>query len=184
MFKLSCFVVACLAATLAHAQPSAPTPVAAPPGPPPQNAPPPPPAMQNLSPPHTQPLEPPLPAPMPEATAPVPEGQWAYTSQYGWLWMPYAQSYTHVVPDSAIAYSYVYYPTFGWRWVVAPWVLGFGMAPRWGGPGPARFSWYTRPWFRVGVPYHPFRGPGWVRPPMSGRPFGPRPFGGGGWHRR
>ncbi len=97
--------------------------------------------------------------------------------------MPYAPAYTHVVPEAALAYMYVYYPTFGWRWVVAPWVLGFGMAPRWGVPGPARFAWYARPWFRIGVPYRPFRGPGWGQPPFRGRPFGGG-FGGGGGPRR
>jgi hypothetical protein len=53
--------------------------------------------------------------------------------------------------DAALAYQYAYYPTFGWRWVVAPWVLGLGMAPFWGVIGPGHFSWYAHPWFRVGV---------------------------------
>ena len=118
----------------------------------------------------------------------MPEGEWVYTSQYGWIWAPYAQTYTHVIPESNLAYSYVYYPSFGWRWVVAPWVLGFGVAPRWGVYGPARFAWHVRPWFRVGVPYRPFVGPGWVRPGFGGGYRGGwggggyRGGGGGGWH--
>jgi hypothetical protein len=44
-----------------------------------------------------------------------------------------------------------YYPTFGWSWVVAPWVLGFGIAPYWGPVGPGHFAWYARPWFLVGT---------------------------------
>ena len=116
--------------------------------------------------------------------SPALEGQWTFTDQYGWLWMPYDAAYTHVIPESALAYNYVYYPAFGWRWVVAPWVLGFGIAPRWGALGQARFAWYARPWFRVGAPYRPFRGPGWGHAAFGGRPFGGRPFGGGGMRHR
>jgi hypothetical protein len=83
--------------------------------------------------------------------------------------MPYDRAYTHVVPDAALAYMFVFYPGFGWRWVVAPWVLGFGVAPYWGPPGPVHFVWYARPWFRIGVPYYPYRGPGWHHPPAAGR---------------
>src|SRR3954465_7066590 len=56
------------------------------------------------------------------ASAPVPAGQWTYTTQSGWIWTPYAQSYTYVYDGSDVAYSYVYYPAFGWRWVSSPWV--------------------------------------------------------------
>src|SRR5664280_2245442 len=59
------------------------------------------------------------------------DGQWVYSDQYGWIWMPYAQAYTYVTPAGS-PYEYVYYPTFGWRWVYAPWVLGWGPAPYWG----------------------------------------------------
>jgi len=72
--------------------------------------------------------------------------------------MPYAQPYTHVVPDSPVGYMFVFYPTFGWRWVVAPWVLGLGVEPFWGPSGPIYFQWYAHPWFRVGTPYHPYHG--------------------------
>jgi hypothetical protein len=153
---------------------SAPPPTGAqtPPAPQPKETPPPP-ASASPPPPQAQPIEPAraaAPAPAVPAPAPLPPGQWVYTRQYGWLWMPYARVYTHVDADAALAYTYVYYPAFGWRWVVAPWVLGFGFAPYWGPLGPAPFAWYARPWFRIGVPYYPYRGPGW-RPPPAARGF-------------
>ncbi len=79
----------------------------------------------------------------------VPSGQWAYTGQYGWVWMPYAQNYTYV-PDSGDPYMYVYYPSYGWTWVTAPWIFGWGPSPYWGAWGVHHFAWYSRPWFRGG----------------------------------
>jgi hypothetical protein len=149
---------------------------ARPPGPAPGTMPPPP-TFVNPPPPSGQPIElhqqaAPAPAP-PIAAAPVPAGQWVFTQQYGWLWMPYDQSYTHVVDDAALAYQYAYYPSYGWRWLVAPWILGYGVAPYWGTLGPARFAWYGHPWFRVGTAH--------LRPSWGGR-AGPRGFGAGGGH--
>jgi hypothetical protein len=146
----------------ATAAPSSPPVVSTsqPPGPAPQQ-PPPPPATQIPPPPHTQPIEP-APADWNAQAAPVasvPNGQWVSTAQYGWLWIPYEAAYTQVVPDAALAYEFVYYPAFGWRWVVSPWVLGLGVAPRWGALGPAHFAWYAQPRFRIPTPY---RGPGWA----------------------
>ena len=116
-----------------------------PPAPPPMSQPPPPPAA---TPPTAQPIEPPRVA----TNAPPPPGsvtgEWVYTTQYGWIWMPYDQQYTHVVEDSGAAYEFVYYPAFGWRWVVAPWVFGIGPAPHFV-HGPGRFTWYAHPWFRA-----------------------------------
>jgi hypothetical protein len=135
------------------------------PVPPPQE-PPPPPGPQIPTPPHTQPIEP-SPADWNARAAPVksvPPGQWVYTAQYGWLWMPYGAEYTQVVPDAALAYMFAYYPAFGWRWVVAPWVLGLGIAPHWGILGPTHFAWYAHPRFRVPTPY---RGRGWNRPTVG-----------------
>jgi hypothetical protein len=135
------------------------------PGPPPQE-PPPPPTTQIPPPPHTQPIEP-SPAdwnPQAMPVTSVPAGQWVYTAQYGWLWMPYDAAYTQVVPDAALAYTFAYYPAFGWRWVVAPWVLGLGVVPRWGALGPNHFAWYGRPRFHVPTPY---RGAGWGRPTVG-----------------
>jgi hypothetical protein len=106
----------------------------------PDNAPPPPPA--NVPPAVSAPAAQPLPPPPPR------QGEWVYTAQYGWIWAPYGRRYTYVVDASDTASMYVYYPRFGWRWVAAPWVLGFGPVPRWGPRGPVRFVWYSHPWFR------------------------------------
>jgi len=117
------------------------------PPPPPGSLPPPPPAA---TPPTAQPIEPPASAstaPPPPPSSPGVAGEWVYTTQYGWVWMPYDQQYTHVIEDSGTAYEFVYYPGFGWRWVVAPWVFGIGPRPRFV-HGPARFAWYAHPWFR------------------------------------
>lgn len=73
----------------------------------------------------------------------TPPGQWVYTQQYGWLWMPYGDGYTHVPQDdSGQPYMYVYGPALGWSWVVAPWVWGWGPYPYYGVYGPWRFAWY------------------------------------------
>ena len=83
------------------------------------------------------------PPPPPSSVA----GEWVYTTQYGWVWMPYDQQYTHVIEKSGVAYEFVYYPRFGWRWVLAPWVFSLGPRPHFV-HGPGRFAWYARPWFR------------------------------------
>jgi hypothetical protein len=105
----------------------------------------------------SSPTNPPT-APPAVEPAPASTGQWVYTAQQGWIWIPYAQSYTYVTADGSVAYEYVYYPTFGWRWVPSPWVLGIGPAPFWGGRGYVRFAWYAHPWFGVhryyGSPAH------------------------------
>jgi hypothetical protein len=101
--------------------------------PPPYDAPvPPPPAVERVE---VQALE----------ATPV-DGQWVYTSQYGWVWMPYDQVYTHVSDDREPA-MYIYGPTLGWRWVAAPWVFSVGPEPYWGARGRAHFAWHSRPWF-------------------------------------
>lgn len=111
--------------------------------PPPSSQPPPPPAS---APPTAQPVEPSAGlANSPPGSPDVP-GEWVNTNQYGWVWVPYDQQYTHVVEDSGVAYEFVYYPSFGWRWVVAPWVLGIGPGPYFV-HGPRRFAWYAHPWF-------------------------------------
>ena len=56
-------------------------------------------------------------------------GQWVYTSQYGWIWMPYGNQYTYEgTAYDASPYSYVYYPSYGWLWL--PRRLGFGAGVR------------------------------------------------------
>ena len=134
--------------------------------PPPQAAP----TSPTPAPPRPATLAAPAPPPPPAQPAPVEPpppngGQWIYTSQYGWLWMPYSRDYTYVNGDGGAAYEYVYYPNGGWRWVYAPWVLGWGPSPYWGRLGPRSYVWYSRPWFRVGVVH---RGPVYHR----------------SWHRR
>lgn len=145
-------LLSCAIAMPALSQPSASMPPppppdeeATPPGPPPSSQPPPPPPA---APPTAQPIEPPAsvdaaPPPPPSSVA----GEWVYTTQYGWVWMPYDQQYTHVIEKSGVAYEFVYYPRFGWRWVLAPWVFYLGPRPHFV-HGPSRFAWYARPWFR------------------------------------
>lgn len=105
--------------------------------------------------------------------AAVPAGQWVRTAQYGWVWMPYAQQYTSV-PAAGDPLMYLYGPSFGWSWVAAPWVFGWGPTPYWGAWGLTRYAWYARPWFRP-------RWGGWY----AGGWYGPRHWGGGwrggGW---
>ncbi|HME92105.1 MAG TPA: hypothetical protein VKE49_11825, partial [Myxococcaceae bacterium] len=104
---------------------------------------------------------------MPEVTAPAPEqqaqqpgGQWVYTDQYGWVWMPYGQQYTYSPPpEVAYPYSYVYYPVYGWVWLYSPWVWGWGPRPYFGFYGPSHFVWYHGPGFyRAPGPYFAYRG--------------------------
>jgi hypothetical protein len=90
-------------------------------------------------------------------------GQWVYTSQYGWLWMPYSRDYVYVSADSGVAYEYSYYPNYGWRWVNAPWILGWGPSPYWGRVGPVRYGWYAHPWFRVGYVHRGYYRGGYYR---------------------
>ena len=70
-------------------------------------------------------------------------GQWVYTTEYGWLWMPYGDQYTHEgVASDANPYTYAYYPSYGWMWLAAPWVWGWGGHPYFGPLGPGGFGWY------------------------------------------
>src|SRR5262245_53392085 len=82
---------------------------AEPSSPAPSNVPPPPPT-ETPGPPTNQP---------PPAVHAAPQGQWVYTEQYGWVWMPYGNSYTYVPTDGSAPNMYVYYPAVGWSWVVA-----------------------------------------------------------------
>jgi hypothetical protein len=123
------------------------------PGPDPSWTPPPPAAQEPPPPPQAQAYPTPAyaaPAPATTIVAGAPAGQWVYTNQYGWVWMPYGESYTYVAGPGA-AYSYAYYPHFGWRWVAAPWVLGVGPRPFWGHLGPSHYAWYGHPGYRGGV---------------------------------
>ena len=77
---------------------------------------------------------------------PQANGQWVYTAQYSWIWMPYGAQYVYEPPVAeAYPLSYVYYPTYGWVWVEAPWVWGWGVVPFYGYYGPWHFAWYRGP---------------------------------------
>ncbi len=104
-------------------KPAAPAPDQAPPSPP----------AQVPEPPTTQPSA---------ATKDLPPGQWVHTDQYGWVWMPYGKSYSHVPAEGETPYMYVYYPADGWCWVVAPWVWGWGPQPYFGVAGPWGYGWW------------------------------------------
>ena len=117
----------------------------APPSAAPEKAPPPPPST--------------TPAPPVQQRAPVTgpsvPGQWVYTQQYGWIWMPYAEPYTYVPADGyGEPYAYVYYPAYGWTWVVAPWVWGWGPWPYFGAYGAFRFAWFGHGWWRTPWRWH------------------------------
>lgn len=123
-------------------------------GPEPTFAPPPPPPYHQSY--QAQAIHAPAPVYQPApVAAPVPAGQWVYTQQYGWLWMPYGPGYT-TVTSPTVAHGYVYYPARGWRWVSAPWVLGLGRAPHWGRLGPRHYAWHGG-WNRPAVVHAPSR---------------------------
>lgn len=147
--------------------------------------------------PQTQPAPTAQPAPAPPQPtsyppAGLPAGQWLYTSQYGWIWMPYGTQYTYEPPQAeAGPYAYVYGPSLGWTWVAAPWVWGWGAAPYFGVYGGVHYPWYGRAvygWQHPGYGHayyghaydgHPYYGPGW----HGGTTFhgGPTFHGGGGF---
>lgn len=97
-------------------------------------------------------------------------GQWVFTAQYGWLYMPYDSRY--VVNYAAGPYAYVYYPSFGWRWLASPWVVGAGPYPHFGVHGPFAYRWYRglehahHPWAAHYAEVH-------HRPYVAARPAAP-----------
>ncbi|HTP25841.1 MAG TPA: hypothetical protein VMK12_09305 [Anaeromyxobacteraceae bacterium] len=77
-------------------------------------------------------------------------GQWVYTQQYGWIWIPYSDSYSYVPPGGeGEPYEYVFEPDLGWCWLAAPWVWGYGPWPYFGPYGPGHFGWYGHGWWRT-----------------------------------
>jgi len=139
--------------------------------------PPPPPPDEGMAPPPAEAA--PEEAPPGPQAQPSPGGQWVNTEQYGWIWIPYGKQYTYVPEDLQVfPDQYVYYPVYGWRWVVAPWVYGYGPVPYWGPQGLRFYVWWAHPWFRVGGywGWGHWRGwggyRGWV---------GPRVWGSRGW---
>jgi uncharacterized membrane protein YgcG len=142
------------------------------------------------SPPTVQPAPPPQPTdlpPPPQAQAPPQgsTGQWVFTTQYGWLWMPFGDGYVYA-PNGGDPYEYVYYPVSGWTWLMAPWVWGWGPQPYFGIYGPGRFDWYRT--FavhgRTAIPAAPrARGGFGGRGGFAGHGHGHGGFHGGGHHR-
>jgi len=128
------------------------------------------------APPDEQPPPPPArpPAPLVERARPAPaqpappsaSGQWIQTQQYGWVWMPYGDQYVYTPEGGgAYPYGYVYAPAYGWTWLAAPWVWGFGPRIHFSVGRPYYYGWYRHPHFvgrghiRPGVTVRGFRGP-------------------------
>jgi hypothetical protein len=134
--------------------------------PPPSAAPPP--TAAPLEPPPAPPEQPPpLPLgddewqePLPGAPEVAASGQWVYTGQYGWVFMPYGNQYVHEgAVEDAYPFAYVYYPDQGWIWVAAPWVWGWGAYPYFDIQGPWIFGWYSG-LYRSGWGWGTYRGGG------------------------
>src|SRR3954471_13465327 len=136
------------------AQPSSPAPAETPPAPPAELPAPPQQPVGSTAPQANEPA-PEMAQPAPTAAA---QGQWVYTQQYGWVWMPYGSQYTYA-PTQAGMYpsEYVYSPSYGWSWVVAPWVFGWGTTPYFGVSGASLFGW-LRPVYGGGYGYRPAYG--------------------------
>jgi hypothetical protein len=151
-------------------QPSTPAPDMQPPAPPQQ---PPAPPVQSQG-----QVQPQMQQPAGEAPA-AGGGQWVYTSEYGWIWMPYGNQYTYEgTASDAYPYSYVYYPSYGWMWLAAPWVWGWGSYPYFGARGPMGFGWYAG-LYRTGYGWGGYRGGNHGGHGFSGGWHGSV---GGGWH--
>jgi hypothetical protein len=92
------------------------------------------------------------------APPPPSSGQWVFTSQYGWVWMPYGRQYVDEGSYGAdTPYQYVYTVRLGWTWCSAPWLWGWGAYPWFGRLGPYRFGWY-RGLYRSGYGWGHYRG--------------------------
>jgi hypothetical protein len=99
-----------------------------------------------------------------QPVAPSATGQWVYTQQYGWVYMPYGDQYVYT-PSGGNVYpsEYVYTPSYGWSWLVAPWVWGWGPSVYFSF-GPRYYGWYHHPHFigrgfvGRGAVVHGFRG--------------------------
>jgi hypothetical protein len=65
------------------------------------------------------------------------EGQWVYTTDYGWIWVPRGAAASDM---EGVPYAYLYTPAHGWTWYVSPW-----------GRGVFRYgAWVRHPWRPVG----------------------------------
>ncbi len=109
----------------------------------------------------------------------VPAGQWVYTGEYGWAWLPYGAAYTYASPyGDADPDMYLYLPAVGWTWVVAPWLWGWGPRPWFGTHAGWHYGWWGHGW---GTGWHGYR-PAPYRQGFAyhGRLADRRGFGGGG----
>ncbi len=127
----------------------------------------PPQALPAVGPPAAAPPPPAVaPAPKTDTSAPpppvisgqVPAGQWAYTRQYGWAWMPYGRRFIDQPVPEATPLMYLYTPALGWSWVRAPWVGGVGPRPYfsiWMSRWPFPWRWRFAPGWRAGLWFSP-----------------------------
>jgi hypothetical protein len=119
----------------------------------------------------------------PDTTPTVPAGQWVYTTQYGWVFMPYGDAYSSV-PTAGAPSMYVYTSSGGWGWVNSPWLVGVGPSLYFGTYGYASYRWYGQPRYRGGrSAIYAHYGPA-VRVNVGGRYHGAYGVGmrGGGFH--
>jgi hypothetical protein len=74
------------------------------------------------------------------------QGQWVYTADNGWIWIPVSA----VAPKvDGVPYAFLFTPIMGWNWYVSPW-----------GSGPYHYgAWVRHAWRPPG-----WRGP-WIAPP-------------------
>ncbi|MFN8010016.1 MAG: hypothetical protein U0P81_01295 [Holophagaceae bacterium] len=171
-----------------------------------QDAPPPP---EQTAPPTPAPKDPPPPPPRERPAPPATSsdrdrdrdgGQWVYTEQHGWVWMPYGEDCIHESDDGGPPHMYLYTQDVGWCWVLAPWLWGWGPRPWFGPVGYHRYVWWgvgVGRWY--GFRGHPggwghrgvWRGGPWTgghglsRPAVPGwrsTPPSPRGRGGGTFH--
>ena len=136
------------------AQPASAAPTRPPPAPPLQPPPPPTAAEDDYL----------VPVPSDDAQAAAPQGpsdgQWVYTDQYGWVFMPYGDQYVDEADASdETPFAFVYCPGNGWSWVAAPWLWGWGAYPYFGVLGPSHFGWF-RGLYTSGYGWGGYRGGG------------------------
>jgi hypothetical protein len=60
-------------------------------------------------------------APAVDPAAQAANGQWAYTTQFGWVWVPSGAESTSLNQEP---YVYLYAPSYGWAWFASPWGRG------------------------------------------------------------
>jgi len=108
-------------------------------------------------------VPPPDGAPVPDAQLASDNGQWVYTEQYGWVWMPYGNDYTEApASDTVVGLVYVFQPVLGWGWLTAPWLSGAGPCPYFGSRAPQNYNWYRGQARAFSGRVHPIARPGYA----------------------